>query len=125
MLLSRSAVGLIVTVLPLIVIWALAMGIVANVVLSELFLSRTFPVPTLTDSLKFKTMFDETATPVALSAGVLDERVGGVVSLFTVIRICGPIVPVVPYPDQSVMPVAPVVFVWVATNETLPPYSNE
>jgi hypothetical protein len=47
---------------------------------------------------------------------VLDERVGGVVSLFTVIRICGPIAPVVPYPDQSVMPVAPVVFVWVATN---------
>ena len=116
---------MIVTVLPLIVIWALAIGIVVIVVLSELFLIRTFPVPALTDSLKFKTIFEDTATPVALSAGVLDERVGGVVSLFTVIRIWGPLVPVVPYPDQSVMPVPFVVFPWVATNETLPPYSNE
>ena len=124
MLVSRSAVGLIVTVLPLIVIWALVMGMVVIVVLSELFLIRTFPVPALTDSLKFKTIFDETATPVALSAGVLVERVGGVPS-FTVIRISGPLVPVVPGPDQRVMPVASAVFFWVATKEILSPRSNE
>jgi hypothetical protein len=95
-------VGLIVTVLPLIVIWALAIGIVVIVVLSELFLIRTFPVPALTDSLKFKTIFEDTATPVALSAGVLDERVGGVVSAAVVkFKVVGLVIPVKALSERS------------------------
>jgi hypothetical protein len=89
-------------VLPLIVIWALAIGIVVIVVLSELFLIRTFPVPALTDSLKFKTIFEDTATPVALSAGVLDERVGGVVSAAEVkFRVLELVIPVKALSERS------------------------
>jgi hypothetical protein len=89
-------------VLALIVIWALAMGIVANVVLSELFLIRMFPVPALTDSLKLKTMFDETATLAALSEGVLEERVGGVVSAAVVkFRVVGLVIPVKALSERS------------------------
>ena len=48
--------------------------------LSDDFLRVILPLPAATFSLNVKTMFAPTATPVALSAGEADERVGAVAS---------------------------------------------
>ena len=54
--------------------------------LSEVFLITILPLSASTASLKFKTIFALTAMPVALSAGVEDERVGADVSLDVTIK---------------------------------------
>ena len=54
--------------------------IVSTVLSSEVFLIVILPLSVSTVSLNVKTIFALTATPVALSAGVDDERVGAVVS---------------------------------------------
>ena len=51
-------------------------SIVSNVLSSDFFLIVIFPVSTSTLSLKFRTIFESTATSVALLAGVDDDNVG-------------------------------------------------
>ena len=48
--------------------------------LSDVFLIVTFPLPALTNSSKFKIMSVVLATPVSLSAGTDEVRVGSVLS---------------------------------------------
>ena len=53
---------------------------VSTVELSEVFLIVMFPLSASTLSLKLRTIVESTATPVALSAGTDEVRVGPVVS---------------------------------------------
>jgi hypothetical protein len=67
-----------VTVLPLIVV--LATAIVSTVLPPVVRFIRMFPVPAFTASLNVSTILAPTATPVASSAGVLELRIGAVMS---------------------------------------------
>ena len=49
-------------------------------VLSTAFVMTILPVPTLTDSLKFSTIFPSNINPVALSLGVDEDNVGAIIS---------------------------------------------
>ena len=51
-------------------------SIVSIVESSDVFLIVILPLSASTFSLKFNTMFEVTLTPVALSAGVEDDKVG-------------------------------------------------
>ena len=77
----KSAVGLIVSWLPLTVTLVAVAAMVSTIELSESFLMTRLPVPFLMASLKLTTKLAPTATPVALSAGVKLLAVGGVVSV--------------------------------------------
>ena len=68
------------TVFPDIVTFPPSTGIAWTVLLSDDFLRVILPLPATTFSLKVRTMFELTATPVALSAGELDESVGAATS---------------------------------------------
>ena len=56
-------------------------SIVSTVESSDVFLIVIFPVSASTLSLKFRTMFESTATPVALSEGVEELNVGKVLEI--------------------------------------------
>ena len=65
---------------PLPVTWALVTPICSTVLLSDVFLIVIFPDVALTLSLNVRTILALTATPVALSAGTEEERVGAILS---------------------------------------------
>ena len=71
---------MVICVPPLPLTLAPVTSIVSMVLSSDVFLIVILPLSASTSSLKFKTIFALTATLVALSAGVEDERVGAVVS---------------------------------------------
>ena len=77
---------MVICVPPLPLTFAPVTSIVSIVLLSEVFLITILPLSASTASLKFKTIFALTAMPVALSAGVEDERVGADVSLDVTIK---------------------------------------
>ena len=77
---------IVICVPPLPLTFAPVTSIVSIVLLSEVFLIVILPLSASTASSKFRTMFAFTATLVALSAGVEDERVGAVVSLEVITR---------------------------------------
>ena len=62
------------------VTWPLVTSIVSTVELSDVFFIVIFPVSASTISSKFKTIFASSATPVALSAGTDEVKVGLVLS---------------------------------------------
>ena len=68
-------------------------SIVSNVLSSDFFLIVIFPVSTTTLSLKFRTIFESTATSVALLAGDDDDKVGSVLSPVVKLRAVVELIP--------------------------------
>ena len=68
-------------------------SIVSNVLSSDFFLIVIFPVSASTLSLKFRTMFESTATSVALLEGVDDDNVGLVTSAVVKLRAIVELIP--------------------------------
>ncbi len=77
---------IVICVPPLPLTLAPVTSIVSIVLSSDVFLIVILPLSASTASLKFRTIFALTAIPVALSAGVEDDRVGAVVSPLTITR---------------------------------------
>ena len=74
--------------------------------LSDDFLRVTLPLPATTFSLKVRTMFALTATPVALSAGELDETVGAATSATVKFTVVVSLIPGKELPSVSSIAVA-------------------
>ena len=72
-------VGLMVTVEPLNVTWVVSVAAMVATVVVPL-LTTKLPVPALTVSLKLSTKLAPTATPVALSTGLMLESCGSTAS---------------------------------------------
>ena len=92
----KSAVGLIVSWLPLTVTLAPVAAMVSTTELSDSFLMTRFPVPFWIASLKLITRLAPTVTPVALSAGVKLLAVGAVVSAGATVLKFQVLFPVIP-----------------------------
>jgi hypothetical protein len=90
---DRSAVGLMVTVLPLTVTLVPVTAMVSTTVLSETFLITILPVPLATASLKLTTKLAPTAILVALSTGVKLLAVGALVSAVVKFQAAAPVIP--------------------------------
>ena len=76
------------TVEPLYVTWVVSVAAMVATVVVPL-LTTKLPVPALTVSLKLSTKLAPTATPVALSAGLILESSGTVVSVTIVASVEG------------------------------------
>ena len=68
-------------------------SIVSNVLSSDFFLIVIFPVSASTLSLKFRTMFESTATSVALLEGIDYDNVGLVTSAVVKLRAVVELIP--------------------------------
>src|SRR4028118_154204 len=92
----KSAVGLIVSSLPLAVTLAAVTAMVSTTELSDTFLRKRLPLPFWMASLKLITKLAPTPTPVALSAGLKLLAVGGVVSAGATVLKFQVLLPVIP-----------------------------
>ena len=68
-------------------------SMLSTVELSEDFLIVILPLSTSTASLKVRTIFASTATPVALSDGVEEERVGASTSALVKLNVVAFVIP--------------------------------
>ena len=84
---------MVIAVPPVPVTFELPTGIDSNVESSLVFLIRILPVSTSTFSLKFRTIFAFSPTPVALSLGVEEDKVGAMLSPVTKLSAVAPEIP--------------------------------
>ena len=84
---------MVIVVVPVPATNVLVTSILSTVELSEDFLIVILPLSTSTASLKVSTILASTATPVALSDGVEEERVGATTSALVKFNVVASVMP--------------------------------
>ena len=84
---------MVICVVPVPVILESVTAMVSMVELSEVFLRVILPLSRSTTSLKFRTMFAKISTPVALSAGEEEDKVGFMVSIVVKLSVVALLIP--------------------------------